>query len=158
MLTFHRAYPKIHFRIMRTVNPLLQLYINRRFQKYISVSSCHCYRVYFKRSLFILSLLFLKTMNGVISCYVLVLQVKHLSGVSRSVLLQSLVINTTGLVQFGNNLSYIFSPLASQNFSLQNISMKLIYQFLYPNNGYLFFRYLERIFEEERNKNKEGNS
>ena len=87
MLTFHRAYPKIHFRIMRTVNPLLQLYINRRFQKYISVSSCHCHRVYFKRSLFILSLLFLKTMNGVISCYVLVLQVKHLSGVSRSVLL-----------------------------------------------------------------------
>ena len=158
MLTFHRAYPKIHFRIMRTVNPLLQLYINRRFQKYISVSSCHCYRVYFKRSLFILSLLFLKTMNGVISWYVLVLQVKRLSGVSRSVLLQSLVINTTGLVQFGNNLSYIFSPLASQNYFLQNISMKLIYQFLYPNNGYLFFRCLERVFEEERNENKEGNS
>ena len=33
--------------------------------------------------------------------------------------------------------------------------MKLICQFLHSNNGYLFFRRLERVFEEERNeKNK----
>ena len=32
--------------------------------------------------------------------------------------------------------------------------MKLIYQFLYPYNGYLFFRCLENVFEEERNVNK----
>ena len=50
--TVHPAYPKIHFR-MRTVNPLSQLYINRKFQKYISVSICHCHRAPFMRSLFI---------------------------------------------------------------------------------------------------------
>ena len=36
--------------------------------------------------------------------------------------------------------------------------MKLIYQFLYLINGYLFFRCLEKVFEEERNENKKGNS
>ena len=50
--TVHPAYPKIHFR-MRTVNPLSQLYINRKFQKYISVSICPCHRAYFMGSLFI---------------------------------------------------------------------------------------------------------
>ena len=34
--------------------------------------------------------------------------------------------------------------------------MKLIYQFLYLINGYLFFRCLEKVFEEERNENKKG--
>ena len=51
--TAHLAYPKIHFIIMRTVNPLSQLYINRKFQKYISVSICHCHRASFMRSFFI---------------------------------------------------------------------------------------------------------
>ena len=32
--------------------------------------------------------------------------------------------------------------------------MKLIYQFLYLINGYLFFRCLEKVFEEEKNENK----
>ena len=49
----HPTYPKIHFRITRTVNPLSQLYINRKFQKYISVSICPCHRPYFMGSLFI---------------------------------------------------------------------------------------------------------
>ena len=49
----HPTYPKIHFRITRTVNPLSQLYINRKFQKYISVSICPCHRASFLRSLFI---------------------------------------------------------------------------------------------------------
>ena len=31
-------------------------------------------------------------------------------------------------------------------------------QFLYLIYGYLFFRYLEKVFEKERSKNKEGNS
>ena len=36
--------------------------------------------------------------------------------------------------------------------------MKLIYQFLYLINGYLFFRCLiEEVFEEEKNENKKGN-
>ena len=54
----HPAYPKIHFRItkrtfQRTVNPLSQIYINRKFQKYISVSICPCHRAFFMRFLFI---------------------------------------------------------------------------------------------------------
>ena len=36
--------------------------------------------------------------------------------------------------------------------------MKIIYQFSYLINGYLFFRCFEEVFEEERNENKEGNS
>ena len=47
------AYPKIRFRIMRTVNPLSQPYIIRKFQKYISISICHCHKASFIRSLFI---------------------------------------------------------------------------------------------------------
>ena len=35
--TAYPTYPKIHFRIMRTVNPLSELRINRKFQKYISI-------------------------------------------------------------------------------------------------------------------------
>ena len=48
----HSAYPKIHFRITRTVNPLSELYINRKFQKYISVSICHCHSVFYEISLY----------------------------------------------------------------------------------------------------------
>ena len=36
--------------------------------------------------------------------------------------------------------------------------MKLIYQFLYLINGYLFFRSLEKVFKEERNENEKRNS
>ena len=36
--------------------------------------------------------------------------------------------------------------------------MKIIYQFLYLIYGFLFLRYLENVFEQEGNKNKEGNS
>ena len=72
-------------------------------------------------------------------------------------LLQSyLVINVTGLFQFGKNLSYILSPLASKDYLLQNISVKLTYQFLYFIYSYLLFRCLEKVLEEERNKNQEG--
>ena len=35
--------------------------------------------------------------------------------------------------------------------------MKLICQFLYLICGFLFFRRLEKVFKEERNKDKEGN-
>ena len=49
----HSAYPKIHFRIMRTVNPLSQLYINRKFQRYLSVTICHFHRASFMKYLFI---------------------------------------------------------------------------------------------------------
>ena len=49
----HPAYPKMHFRIMRTVNPLSKLHINLKFQKYISVSIQHFLRASFMRSLFI---------------------------------------------------------------------------------------------------------
>ena len=53
-------------------------------------------------------------MNDVVSRYVLALQLKVLSGVSSSGLLQPLIINTTDLVRFGRNLIYILSPLASE--------------------------------------------
>ena len=49
MSTCTSVYPAI----MRTVNPLSQLYISRKLQKYISVSICHCYRASFTRTLFI---------------------------------------------------------------------------------------------------------
>ena len=51
--SLHPAYPKIRFRIMRTVNPLSQPCIIRKFQKYISISICHCHKASFIRSLFI---------------------------------------------------------------------------------------------------------
>ena len=88
----HPTYPKIHFRITRTVNPLSHLYINRKFQKYVSFSIA----LVTERLLWDLSLLHLKTMNGVISWYLFDLQTKLLKGVLRSGLLQPLVINTTG--------------------------------------------------------------
>ena len=69
-----------------------------------------------------------------------------------------LIINVTGLVRFGKNLNYILPPRASNNYLQQSISVKLIYQFLYLINGYLLFRCLETVFEEERNENKKGNS
>ena len=53
ILTTHPVHPKIHFRIIRAVNPLSQLYINQKFQKYVSVSICHCHRASFMKSLFI---------------------------------------------------------------------------------------------------------
>ena len=66
--------------------------------------------------------------------------------ISRGELLQAyLVINVIGLVQTG------------KNYLLQSISVKLIYQFLYPIYGYLFFRCLKKVFEEESNENKTGN-
>ena len=33
-----------------------------------------------------------------------------------------------------------------------------MYQILYANNGYLFFRCHEKVFDEERNENKKRNS
>ena len=42
-----------------------------------------------------------------------------------------------------------------KNYLLKCISVKLLYQFLYLVYGYLFFRCLEKVFKEERNKNKE---
>ena len=67
-------------------------------------------------------------------------------------------LNQLNQVQFGKNFSYILSPLASQNYLLQSISVKLIYQFLYLIYCFLFFRCREKSFEEERNKNKDGTS
>ena len=105
------AYLKIHFRIMRIVNPLSRLYINQKLKKYISVSICHCHRASFMRSFFI-------AFKNDELCHFVVpigspIQLKLLSGVSGSGFLQPLVINTTSLIQFGKDLSYILSPLAS---------------------------------------------
>ena len=109
--SFHPAYPKINFRILRTLNPLSQLHTNRKFEKYISVSICHCHRASFMRSFFI-------AFKNDESCHFVApigspIQLKLLSGVSGSGFLQPLVINTTSLVHFGKDLSYILSPLAS---------------------------------------------
>ena len=68
-----------------------------------------------------------------------------------------LVINITGLVEFGKNSNYILPPLVSHNYLQQSISLKLIDQFLYLINGYLFFRCLEKVFEEETNQNEKQN-
>ena len=60
-----------------------------------------------------------------------------------------LVINVNGLVQFGKKLSYVLPPFyLSSNYLLIFISHLWLW----------FFRCLEKVFEEERNKNKEGNS
>ena len=56
-----------------------------------------------------------------------------------------------GLISFGKNLSYISSHLVFQNYSLQSISVKLIYHFLNLINAYPFFSCLEKVFKEERN-------
>ena len=93
-----------------------------------------------------------------------ILKIKHwavsrfLSGVRSELLQPYLVINVTGLVQFGKNLNYILPPLASYNYFQYSISTKLIYQFLYLINSYLFFRSLENVFEEERNENMKRKS
>ena len=76
--------------------------------------------------------------------------------VSRGALFLS--INVTVLVQFGKNFSQILPPLSNQNYLLQSISVRLIYQFLHLIYGYLFFRCFEKFLEEERNENKERNS
>ena len=82
-----------------------------------------------------------------------------LSGLSRGKLLQPyLVSNAAVLVRLGDNLNYIIPPLVSSNYMLQSIFLKLIYQFLYLIYGYLFFRLLEKVFEKERNRNKERHS
>ena len=65
-----------------------------------------------------------------------------------------LVINVTSLVPFGEYLSYILPPLASYNYLQESISVKLIHQFLYLIDGYLFFRWLEKETEAERDENK----
>ena len=103
----HSAYPRIHFRIMRIVNALSQ--------KYISVSSCHCNRASFMRPFFIafknakwchfvvrigspalISLYFMYFVSFYFSLFSYFF-VRFLSGVSRSGLLQPLVMNITSL-------------------------------------------------------------
>ena len=81
-----------------------------------------------------------------------------LGEISTRALLQPLVSKIAGLVLFGENLSYVLSPGVSKDYFLQSISLKLIYQFLCPNNGYLFFRCFEKVFEEEKNENRKENS
>ena len=67
-------------------------------------------------------------------------------------------LNQLNQVQFGKNFNDILPPLASQNYLLQSISLKLIYHFLYLIYCFLFFRCREKGSKEERNKNKDGNS
>ena len=148
--TVHPAYPKIHFRIMRTVNPLSQLYINLKFQKCISVSICQCHRASFIGSLFI-------AFKNDEWCHFVVPITSPIETLKRS-FEEWVVINTTGLFKFWKKFSCILSAFAFQNYFLQKIFMNLIYHFLYHNNGYLLFRCLKRVFEEETNKNKERNS
>ena len=88
-----------------------------------------------------------------------------LSGVSMSELLHlHLVINVTRLVEptepgsVWKKIQLHLSSSCPQNCLLQSISVKLIYQFLYLIYCFLFFRCLEKVFEEERNTNKDGNS
>ena len=47
------TYPKVHFRITRTVNPLSQLYIYHSKISKISFGIFHCHRGFFMTSLFI---------------------------------------------------------------------------------------------------------
>ena len=80
-------------------------------------------------------------------------EVRFLSEVSRGELVQPhLVISLLGLVQFEKNL-YLTSTCL-----LELVAAEYLRQFLYLVNGYLFFRCLEKIFEEERNENKKGHS
>ena len=96
-------------------------------------------------------------MNCVISWYVLTLQSKVLSEVSRNGLPHSLVMNKLlGSVweKFELNLiSFCFLELLSAEY-LHEINISIFVS----QNGYLFFRYLESVFQEETNKNKERNS
>ena len=66
----HSVYPQIHFRILRAVNPLSQLCINWKFQKYISL----VFTILIERLLWTLSLLRPRAMNYVILWCVLALQ------------------------------------------------------------------------------------
>ena len=50
--------------------------------------------------------------------------------------------------------TYLLELLAAEYFRETN----QLYQFLYLINGYLLFRCLEKVFEEERNENNKGNS
>ena len=77
---------------------------------------------------------------------------------STRALLEPLVSKIAGLVLFGDNLSYVLSPGVCKDYFLQSIPLKLIYQFLCPNNGYLFFRCFEKVFDEAKNENRKGNS
>ena len=129
------------------MNPLSQLYINRQLQKYVSVSICHYHRASFMKSLFIayLEQWVISWLSRLISFYCecvvcfyfclfsyfccLIYYLLRYWGRFVNTwlgLLQPLVINLTGLVQFGKNLSYILSSLASSNYFLQSISVKLI--------------------------------
>ena len=78
--------------------------------------------------------------------------------VSLAILIIQYLNNQFGLVWEKLELNLELSLLASQNYFLQSICAKLIYQFLYPNNGYLFVRCLVKVFEEERNGNRKENS
>ena len=105
----HLAYLKIHFIIMKTVNPLSQFYIDCKLQKYVSVNICHCHSSPFMRSLFI-------AFKKDPWCHFVVRIGSPTEATVCSLkewLLQCLVINTTSLVQFGKTLSCILSPLAS---------------------------------------------
>ena len=65
-------------------------------------------------------------------------------------------VDVTGLIQLGKFDLHVIStcPL---NYLLQSISVELVYQFLYFINGYLLYRYLEKVFEENSNGNRKGN-
>ena len=78
------------------------------------------------------------------SCYSFVMGLMKLASVSY-----------LNQVQFVKSLISILPPFASANYLLQSISVKLIYQFLYLIYGFLC---LEKVSEELRSRNKEGNS
>ena len=61
-------------------------------------------------------------------------------------------LNQLNQVQFGKNFSYILPPLAAEYLRETNISIFISHLL------FLFFRCREKGFEEERNKNKDGNS
>ena len=65
-------------------------------------------------------------------------------------------LNQLNQVQFGKHFSFILPPLASQNYLLQSISVKLKYPFLdlIYLLFFLFFRCREKDFQEDRNKKK----
>ena len=139
------------------MNPLSQLYINRQLQKYVSVSICHYHRASFMKSLFIayLEQWVISWLSRLISfycecvvcfyfclfSYFCCLMYYLLRYWGRFVntwlgLLQPLVINLTGLVQFGKiwvtsclhlPLRIIFCRVSPWNW---------LYQFLRSNNAY----------------------
>ena len=65
-----------------------------------------------------------------------------------------LVINVIGWVHLGKNFSFNLSFVASYNYLLQSISVKLMHQLLCLINGYLFFSFLEQVFDDEKNGNR----